>query len=50
MQLREKQATPTQTWLEPEGHQKVLSAKHRRFLISWLSRVSLTSACLCSLC
>ena len=40
MQLREKRETPAQTWLVPEGHQKVLSAKHRRFLVGWLLTVS----------
>ena len=39
MQLREQQEIPAQTWLLPEGHQKVLSAKHRRFLVSWLLTV-----------
>ena len=52
MQQREALLLPARTWLAPEGHQKVLSAKHRRFLVSWLLRVSLampTSPC-CMLC
>ena len=40
MLQREARQLPAQTWLAPEGHQKVLSAKHRRFLVSWLLRVS----------
>jgi hypothetical protein len=40
MQQREVRQLPAGTWLAPEGHQKVLSAKHRRFLVSWLLRVS----------
>ena len=45
MQLRETRDAPAHNWLVPEGHQKVLSAIHRRFLVAWLSRVS-SSSCL----
>ena len=45
MQLRETEDTPAQTWLVPEGHQQVLSAKHRRFLVSWLLTVRFLRIC-----